>query len=435
MYVRRIASQAVGLLCHIRGTTFASNEVRYLIDSIISNRDPTARAGCAGSLGAIFSQLGGMAAGFHLKDILGVLMSLSSDPHPIVHFWATDSIAKVAEAAGLSFSSHVSGLLGMAARIYLSDSHNEETDSLSSSNIEFEMPSPAVLARMLDSIIHVVGPELQELDKVRDMIFLMLNQLQAEDEIATEIEAMKAYNDIAIYAIGHIDVSWYVLKMQEWLKAETTSVRTVAINGLYNLTKKGTADVFSAAESGLETDLWLALNDNPENEMVRSIITNWFHDTALNNSTQWIENCQKVFTMSLKPKDVDSGGAISKSSTNATELQDEEVAGFAATTSADKDESSHPSARQVLKWQVRTYSIDTINDLLALLAKDSVSQGSSLLKNNVQNKIGDIIRLAFSASTSGNVALRLRGLRTINFILTVRSSTCWREVSYRSQLI
>jgi hypothetical protein len=37
-------------------------------------------------LGCIHSQIGGMAAGLHLKTIVGVLMSLCNDPHPVVYW-------------------------------------------------------------------------------------------------------------------------------------------------------------------------------------------------------------------------------------------------------------------------------------------------------------------------------------------------------------
>src|SRR5437868_2449563 len=99
-FVRNIASEALGRLCNSSGNTFTTTEVNYLVDQIVTNREPNARSGYAVALGCIHSQLGGMAAGYHLKNILGILMSLSNDPHPVVHFWALDSLSRVADSAG-----------------------------------------------------------------------------------------------------------------------------------------------------------------------------------------------------------------------------------------------------------------------------------------------------------------------------------------------
>lgn len=418
MHVRKIASQALGLLCYIRGTSFTTSEINYLVENIISNREPMVRAGCAGSLGSIFSQLGGMAAGYHLKDILGILMSLSNDPHPTVHFWAIDSISKVAEAAGLTFSSHVSLLLGMAARLYLSDTHNEETDTLASSNLECDLPCTKALAHMIDSLINVIGPDLQDMSKVQEMILMLLQELQKESEPATETEAVKSYNHIALYAIGLLDFPWYVRRLQHWLRSDNSIARDIAIDGLYNLTKRNSRNVFSAAEKGFEDCLWMVLNDEPGNQMTRSIIKNWLEETASNNPTQWVDNCQKVLSMTVvHQKDPSSNPDAPTSKT--IDLQDEEVAGFAVSSNTEKEDSPDFKAKQLLRWQVRTFAMGMLNDLFASLGNSSAMSEALILRQKLQDKVGEIIRLAFSASTSGNIALRLCGLNTINYVLMV----------------
>ena len=418
MNVRKVASQALGLLCYVRGTSFTTGEINYLVENIISNREPLVRAGCAGSLGSIFSQLGGMAAGYHLKDILGILMSLSNDPHPTVHFWAVDSISKVAESAGLTFSSHVSLLLGMAARLYLSDTHNEETNSLASSNLECDLPCTTALARMIDSLIHVLGPDLQDMSKVQEMILMLLQELQEESEPATETEAVKSYNHIALYAIGLLDFPWYVRRLQHWLRSDNSRARDIAIDGLYNLTKRNAQNVFLAADKGFEDCLWMVLNDEPDNQMVRSIIINWLEDTASNNPTQWVDNCQNVLTMTVVHQN-DSFGNPDMSASKPIDLQDEEVAGFAVSSNTEKGDSPDFKAKQLLRWQVRTFAMGMLNDLLASLTDNSAPSEALVLRQKLQDKVGEIIRLAFSASTSGNTALRLCGLNTINYVLAV----------------
>ena len=416
--VRQVASQALGLLCYIKGTSFITSEINYLVESIIANREPIVRAGCAGSLGSIFSRLGGMAAGYHLKDILGILMSLSNDPHPTVHYWAIDSISKVAEAAGLTFSSHVSVLLGMAARLYLSDTHNEETNSLASSNLECDLPCTTALAHMIDSLIHVLGPDLQDMSKVQEMILMLLQEFQEESEPETEIGAVKSYNHIALYAISLVNFPWYVRRLQHWLRSDNSRARDIAIGGLYDLTKRNVQDVFSAAEAGFEDSLWMVLNDEPDNQMIRSIIKNSLEDIASNNPTQWVDNCQKVLAMTVMHRK-DPSGNPDRSTSKTVDLEDEEVAGFAVSSNTEKEESPDFKAKQLLRWQVRTFAMGMLNDLLASFTDNSAKSEALILRQRLQDKVGEIIRLAFSASTSGNIALRLCGLNTINYVLTV----------------
>jgi hypothetical protein len=91
-YVRSLGYGAVARLCNVYGNAFTNNEVKYLVDTIVGNREPSARAGCAMALGSIQTKVGGMAAGYHLKTILGILMSLCNDPHPMVHYWALEAL-------------------------------------------------------------------------------------------------------------------------------------------------------------------------------------------------------------------------------------------------------------------------------------------------------------------------------------------------------
>ena len=47
---------------------------------MVNNRDPDTRAGSVLALGCIYSHVGGIAAGSYLKTLVGILLSLNSDP-------------------------------------------------------------------------------------------------------------------------------------------------------------------------------------------------------------------------------------------------------------------------------------------------------------------------------------------------------------------
>src|SRR3954463_3099021 len=122
-YMRFASSDAMGRLTSIVGSSLIANQIQHLVDQVVSNRDPDARAGSALALGSIYSHVGGMAAGSHLKTIVGILLSLCSDPHPVVYSWALDALATTVGSAGLTFSGYVSSALSLVAKLYMAETH------------------------------------------------------------------------------------------------------------------------------------------------------------------------------------------------------------------------------------------------------------------------------------------------------------------------
>ncbi|KAF2025000.1 HEAT repeat protein-like protein [Setomelanomma holmii] len=422
-YLRNIAGEALGRLCNSSGHHLTTNEVNYLIDQIVANREPNARSGYAVALGCIHAQLGGMAAGLHLKNILGILMSLSNDPHPVVHFWAIDSLARVADSAGLSFSSYVTSTLGMLAQLYAADTHNDESASLATSNIEIDLPTPAVIARCIDSTINVLGPDLQDMAKARDMIMTLIGLFQTEFDSLILIESLRCQEHVSLYAPGHMDFSAYVKHLQRAVESPSAQIRDMAIDGLHNLMRRNTDQVLCVGDPGLEDQLWHVLDSDSEHEVVRNIIRNWLHQTGLSDAATWVQRCHSVLT---KTKKVDTQVQTeAKPKAGGTDLQDEEVAGFAAANNAPGADSRDATqvSQELLKWQVRTFGMDCLSELVAMISKEAAFREESPCVSALQQRIADVVRIAFSASTAGVVQLRIRGLKIIDQVLKLFGKT------------
>ncbi|KAF1810301.1 HEAT repeat protein-like protein [Eremomyces bilateralis CBS 781.70] len=420
-YVRNAAAQAFGRMCSAAGTQFTQSQVTWLIDKIVANREPSARAGCALALGCIHSQLGGMAAGFHLKNIVGILMSLSNDPHPTVHFWALESLSKVADSAGLSYSSYVSGTLGILAQLYASDSHNAETNSLGGSNLEVDLPTPAVLARCTDSIINVLGPDLQDMTKARELILTLVRAFGVEQLNIIRIESVRCLEHLSLYAPGHLDFALYVTMLQKELKSESARLRSLAIDGLHNLMRRDADDVINAADPGLGDQLWHALDNDPMNNVLRSIMQNWLHQSALTDPARWIERCNTALLKAVKVEKSSPKPAQKKSV--AIDLKDDEVAGFAAAAGAGDEAAAVAPRQEFLRWQVRAFAMDCLIELLSIVARDVAAKEVSPAETALVQEIGDIIKIAFAASTGSVIELRLRGLQTIDMVLKMFGKT------------
>ncbi|KXJ88773.1 HEAT repeat protein [Microdochium bolleyi] len=413
-YVRHLGYEAIARLCNASGNAFTNHEVKHLVDTIVGNREPTARAGCAMALGCIQAKVGGMGAAYHLKTITGILMSLCNDPHPTVHFWAVKSLGHAAAAAGLSFGPYVSGTLGMVAQLYLSESHHNEVASPISMSLEMELSTIGAVTRCVDSIINVVGPDLQDSVKSRELILTLVNQLQEEDNTEVQREALTCLEHLSLYTPGHMVFADYVKCLQKYLDSEYPFLRDVAIDGLYNLMKRNSYDVLAAANPGIEEQLWLILDDAPQHDGLRTLIRNWMRQTALKDTAIWLARFQAVLKLTRRKPQEEAAPAAKPSTT--LDLQDDEVAGFAGT---NKDEKDAPSRSEVepLRWQVRTFAMECLYDLFVLINKDIAVNGESAAQSALQAKIADVVRMAFSASTSGVVELRIWGLKIIGAIL------------------
>ncbi|KAH6624733.1 armadillo-type protein [Chaetomium sp. MPI-SDFR-AT-0129] len=417
-YVRSIAYEAVARLCGTCGNAFTNQEIKHLVDTIVVNREPSARAGCAMALGTIQAKIGSMAAGYHLKTILNILLSLCNDPHPTVHYWALEAVARVADASGLGFANYVSATLGMLANLYFSETHSPEVALPASMNLEVESSTSAAIAHCVDSLINVLGPDLQDSTKSRELILTLVGFFQQEEDLEVQRASLVCLEHLSLYAPGNMNFGEYVRTLQGYLASESTVLRDVAVDGLHNLMKRNPYDVIEAADTGFEDQLWLVLDADPSHDGMHNTLRNWMRHTCLANTAAWLARFQHVLKMT-RPKEAVRQTASTKKSGAGLDLQDEEVAGFASAEGATKDDKDVLTGSDVepLRWQVTTFAMDCLNDIFILVAKDIATNGESAAQVALQAKIADVVRMAFSASTSGVVEQRIWGLKIIGAVL------------------
>ncbi|KAG6040878.1 hypothetical protein E4U41_006790 [Claviceps citrina] len=421
-YVRSLGYASVARLCNIYGNAFTNQEIKYLVDTIVGNREPSARAGCAMALGAIQTKVGGMAAGYHLKTILGILMSLCNDPHPIVHYWALEALSLASDAAGLSFAGYVPSTLGMLAQLYVSETHHAEVSSVVSMNLEVELSTAAAMVKCVDSLINVLGPDLQDANKSRDLIFTLVDQFQDEKDVLVEKATLACLEHLSLYAPGQMQSREYVRLLQRYLKSGNATLRDAAVDGLHNMMKREPRDVLREAEDGFEEQLWLVLDSVPDHEGIRNIVRNWMYQSCLVQTAEWLQRFQTVLKMTRAKTEAQD---VVRSTGRVPELQDEEVAGFASATAGanESKEQPAPAEAEPLRWQVRTFALSCINDVFAVIAKDVAANGESAAQTALQNRVADVVRMAFSASTSSVLELRIWGLKIIGAVLKMFGKT------------
>jgi hypothetical protein len=361
-----------------------------------------------------------MAAGFHLKNMLGIFMSLCADPHPLVHFWALESLKRIIDSAGLTFSGYVSSTVGLLGQLYVLDTHNAETGSLASSNMEVDLETTAANVCCVDAIINVLGPDLAEMAKPRGMVLTLIRQFQTECDVLVLVESTRCLGNLSMYAPGHMEFKQYVKRLQADLGSQSPEIRDMAIKGLANLMRRDAEDIVRTANPGLEEQLWDLLDQNPGQGTIKEIFINWLSQTGLVDTAGWIQRCNTVLTKAKARIDHSSLAQAAIKSAAATDLQDDEVAGFAAGAGTkDEDASASSSSQELMRWQVRLFGMQLLKDLLDTVVKDSTVNEGSVALSSLQQRVADVVRVAFSASTANVVGLRILGLQIIDQILRV----------------
>lgn len=423
--LRSIACQALSRLCNLAGTQFINSEVKHLIDTIVANREPHVRAGCVLALGLIHAQVGTMAASHHLERIVGVLLTLCHDAHPTVHFWALQSFVAVANSAGPSFSAYASGSLGMLAQIYSNDQFNEESLSTTTTNTELEYSTPTVLSQCVDSIINVLGPDLQDSSKTRALILNLLDYFEHDEIVFLQAQAYTCLSHVSLYAPAHVQLSGYVSRLQRALESPNVLLQRVAIEGLGTMIKRNAAEVGRVASASLLNSLWLKLDDGAEDHKIEHSLCQWLQQTCLTDTRQWLDQCQNILSKTrLKAEPKVGTSSIVKPKAALPDLADEEVAGFAAAAVADSDKvEAAVEGQEFLRWQTRDFAMSMLSELLdivkAAMLPDRVIEAEAIL----QSRIGDVVRMAFSASTATVVNLRVRGLHILDQVLNIFGRT------------
>ncbi|KAF9293013.1 hypothetical protein BGZ88_005891 [Linnemannia elongata] len=325
-YIRFVACEALGRLTSVLGSLTVTNQIKYLMDQVVANRDPDARAGYALALGNVFSHLGGMMAGGHLRSIVEYLTSLSRDPHPIVHKWSLHSLALTISSAGLMFSPYVSSTLTNVATVYLAESHElAGAGSIATANIAMasELSVYHELGRIIYGLIGILGPELQSSAKVRELCVGLVEELRNEDDEFVIVQGIRCTQHLIMFAPLLVDMSTLVPFLQARLRRSTgLSLKKAAMTCMYQLVQRDVKSVFQHSMGGLDDQFFKLLDTDPTLQDVKDVVRSWITQTALEQPSQWIDICRKVLSRTAIDEGVEtnSNAAAGGSSSSVPEV-------------------------------------------------------------------------------------------------------------------
>lgn len=372
--IRRLAAENLGLLCVYGGASFVTAQIKNIIDQIVAETDPHTRSGCSLSLGYIFrfSQPGHA----NLKTVLGILISLAKDPHPIVHYWALKGVDLIVDSSSFNPGS-ASSLLSTVTGLYVAENH-DEVASVASQNIAADLNNVRVLAEVLHGLVVVMGPEIV----VHREIKLLCDSLWFEDPT----HAISIVQEALVFDVSMFDLQEVTGRLLAYLTHESSAVRDLAVQALHQLVKIYTIDL-----SGKELQIWLVYNSTLSEEVAK-FISAWVEASAADSGTgriHWVLRIQRLMTLNLN--------ATSSGQTQHTEDESAAITVGESTTG------------EPLRWQTRALAMESLIKIM----EEAKSTPAILAK------IGDIIRLAFTCSTSDIVNLRLLGIRLLSVIVSI----------------
>ncbi|KAG7093998.1 hypothetical protein E1B28_007627 [Marasmius oreades] len=417
--LRTASSESIGRLASLAGSNFFTAQITSLVEQVVSNRDPYARSGCALAFGAIYGHVGGLAAGSLLKTIVNVLMSLSNDTHPVVHFWALKALARVVNAASLAYSPYVSSTLGMLLKIYSMNTHEPEGGNLSNANLSGDHPAYPVMAQIIDAVINVLGPDMKESVKTRALILNLVQSFFSEDDEGIRVEAIKCYQHFLMFAPEHVNIPDLVESFRYHLTSPRRPLKVASINALYQLVQKDALAMSKLGGDRLVEDLFGMLDDDSSVEGVRNVITSWLQQTVIYNPSAWIDLCQRIMARTTASQQV----ADASSGSNARDDEGESL-----NIGAQEGGRSRPTSR----WRTQLFSLQCLHSICTIVANSGRREHLDIYYARSRDiptsgllitRVGDLIKMAFTASTAYVTEIRLEGLVVLRDVIQIFSAS------------
>lgn len=391
-----------------------------LVDHIINNRDPQGRAGCALAFAALYDHVGSLAAAPILKTTVNVLMSLSNDPHPLVHFWSLTALARVINAASLTFAPFVPSTLGMLLKIYMSDAHEIEGGTLSNANISGDLQAFPIVCRIIDAIITILGPDVQESTRTRTLVLDLVQEFSLEEDEVILVEAIKCTQHLLMFAPEHVDIPETVGRFRTYLGSSRRELRLAAIDALYQLVQKDALVVSRIGGDRLVEDLFSMLDGDPSIEGVRNVIASWLAQTAIHNPSAWIDLCQRIMLRT---------NATQKVVDNSRNLDDEGQS-LNAAMPADTSHQDGSSSVTMSRWRTQLFALHCLHEICTIVDQSGRQEHFDIpyarsrgfpVHGLLVSRVPDLIRMAFTASAAYVTEIRLEGLVVLRDIIQVYS--------------
>ena len=411
------------------------------IDQVINNRDPDVRAGSCLALGSIYHFVGGMAAGSHLQSCVGIFHSLAADPHPHVHTWALHALCLTIESAGLMYGPYVNSTLSLIAKLFMSETHETAAPSANLPGIEGNSEIYPIFGRILNALLGVIGPELQDSSKLRDICLNLFEQLKNDSDPLVVVEAIRCIQNFIMFAPKHVDIPIIIPFLQKQLivdnKAQVSVIRAAAVTCLYQLTQRDAGSVLEAVVDNCLEEQLFALFDLEKDPAVRDeikdILIALLRHVGPTCPSRWIDLCKNILSKSITAPAAPEAAPKGQEEQKAAHDDDGEDGEIVVEPPTNTVKNNKTLVVPLLpRWRTQVFSLSCVEMLIQLVLAGKREEDLDLEKARLKRatnskdsdflvfKIGDLIKLAFNSSTGSVSYLRMSGLKLLKSIVEVR---------------
>lgn len=484
-----------------------NQQVTIIINAIAETSIPNVRAFYIRAL-AFLTKYSNM---INTSRITGTIFTLLMDPHPLVHSATLQALDIFMNGkSNLEISENLaSKILKGLQDIWLSDLFGIRADTTVSSNINFREHSNSVnwMVKSIRSLVNISGPMIRMWnDTMKAQLNHLLLNFQYIITVDFEInirEILKIYEELLVFDKSIININHY--KMLTKLLIINNSKVGVYGNSLSNLPlddeydNENCVEVFPCTtstkllnmalesafqlfklednqmiDSEFEKLLWIALEQNPDNDVIKNIVITLMEDCVEKDTEKRIEWFKKLLSyfsinktelvaplMGTFAKRINNSGMffhLAESATKDSTLQstpasfprqsmstadgnhdlNEAEATLTSQTESldarkqnanddddDEDENQYKMqmsatdnlihlldlSNQQINWKFKMFIIDLLTSLLVFCEFDES------LKAEIAKKISEFIRISFISSTSNLISLRIASLKLLGSII------------------
>lgn len=426
-YLLNLNSDSIGIII---SKTSLSEQIPIFIKKIVDDQQSGSRSFSSLVLAAIYKYNSS-----HFSQIFEILMKLASDPHPTVHSWTLDAFSTLIEKHVAMNVGKAKEMISMLEMFFLDDNYGAFNKSAAMSNLNVNVDSNKVLAKLLRHIINSLGPGVKDLDEVsKQTLQNLINGLlfYYNDEVI-QSEIIKLVQELIIYDINAIDkqilidliefnisnnlvnvigtgltLPLYGEKNEIFPVTSSFKVFGVSLDLLFQIVKTSEDKQFL---SQVEYLIWIALETYPESTLLNKMIKEWLDSTY---DISWFAKLQKLFNVSkrtLHEKLFNNYKAILSKYTHKkveVDVNDEEAQSIAKKGEGEEEDSK---SNESVNWKFKIVLLGYIRQLLGYTQRDSK------LYTQLSSKVSDLIKISFSSSTSTINELRLLGIELLGDVI------------------
>jgi hypothetical protein len=417
--MREAAAAAFGALCDLADKQFMSSSIQASVTFIVTDTSPDGRAGRASAFAQIYRSAGTLAAAPALKVIVEVLLSLGTDPHPTVRYWAIRALAKIALTAGLDFSPYINSTTTVMIGLYMDISSEPDGASANVSSIHATYSTYEAVSELLAALIGSLGPGSGASSVAIAASTAMVRQFLTESDTTTVIAANKTLQSLLIVLPQTMPLPLIVKIMQDQLASAETAIKASAITSIYQLVQRDVSAMSTLGGSSFVEGLFRLLDDDPHIYGVQLAIHSWLDQTGAQNPQAWIDITRRVMQKGSKRK------ADWVEATRGGNLEDEESVSLGV-------KSADPQRSEVTRWTTQVFALQCLTRLLSIMRDARPANASAAPPSGVHTqedarvlaRLPDLMRIAFISTNSDTLEVQLAGLELLRLIIRVRPISC-----------